>query len=151
MKGAIKAFGIVRRLFGFVGSINQKTRPAMILKQGDKILIAHRRLFPRDEARYFIGSVEAYEAGIVKVSGYSYTRDKYTGNVESRENVRTKIVSLSSGTLFVYQLPEGLFLDALTFTYEDGWLFLTDGKNFSINLTEQITTQGKRGRLQEVS
>jgi hypothetical protein len=123
----------------------------MILKQGDKILIAHRRLFPRDEARYFIGSVDAYEAGIVKVSGYSYTRDKYTGNVEGKENLRTKILSLSSGTLFVYQLPEGLYLDALTFTYEDGWLFLTDGKDFTINLTEKIIPHGKRGHLQEVS
>jgi hypothetical protein len=95
--------------------------------------------------------VDEYEAGIVKVSGYSYTRDKYTGNVEGKENLRTKILSPSSGTLFVYQLPEGLYLDALSFTYEDGWLFLTNGKDLTINLTEKIIPHGKRGHLQEVS
>ena len=33
----------------------------MLLEPGDKILVAHRRLFERDVVRFFLGSVDAYE------------------------------------------------------------------------------------------
>jgi hypothetical protein len=37
----------------------------MLLKVGDKILVAHRRLYDKDEERFFVGRIEAYEAGVV--------------------------------------------------------------------------------------
>jgi hypothetical protein len=37
----------------------------MLLKTGDKILIAHPRLFESDQDRFFVGQVEDYEAGVV--------------------------------------------------------------------------------------
>ena len=43
----------------------------MVLKEGDNILVAHRRLFEKDEVRFFVGRVDAYEAGIVKAPGHS--------------------------------------------------------------------------------
>jgi hypothetical protein len=43
----------------------------MMLKEGDKILIAHRRLFEKDDVRFFVGRVDAYEAA----TGHSYVRD----------------------------------------------------------------------------
>jgi len=108
----------------------------MLLREGDKILVAHRRLFDKDVARFFIGQVEAYEAGVVKVTGHSYVRDALGGQVVEKAEQRTKTLSLSSGTLIVYQLPDGVALDTLKFVSAEGRLSLTDGKGFTMNLTE---------------
>jgi hypothetical protein len=110
----------------------------MILEQGDSILVAHRRLYDRDEARFFIGRVDAYEAGVVKVTGHSYVRDSMGGRVLEKADKRTKILSLSSGTLIVYQLPDNVGLEALKFVSADGQLVLTDGKGFTMNVTEAV-------------
>lgn len=108
----------------------------MLLKEGNKILVAHRRLFDKDVIRFFIGLVEAYEAGVVKATGHSYVRDPMGGHVVEKADKRTKILSLSSGTFIVYQLPDGVSLDALKFSEVEGHLLLTDGKGFTMNLTE---------------
>jgi hypothetical protein len=108
----------------------------MVLKQGDKILVAHRRLFEKDEVRFFIGQVDVYEGGVVKATGNSYVRDAMGGRVIEKPEERTKILSLSSGTLLVYQLPDALALDALKFVTMEGRVSLTDGKGFTMNLTE---------------
>lgn len=114
----------------------------MLLKAGDKILVAHRRLFERDVVRFFIGEVQAYEAGVVKVIGHSYVRDATGGQVVEKDEPRTKILSLSSGSLIVYQIPDEVALDALQFVGAEARLLLTDGKGFTMNLTE--STHGGR-------
>jgi hypothetical protein len=48
----------------------------MLLSNGAKVLVCHRRLFAEDQARYFFGVVEDYCEGIAKVSGFSWTRDE---------------------------------------------------------------------------
>lgn len=108
----------------------------MLLKEGDKILVAHRRLFDKDEMRFFVGRVDAYEAGVVKVTGHSYVRDLIGGRLIEKAEARTKILSFSSGTLIVYQLPARVELDALMFAAEEGRLLLTDGRGFTMNLAE---------------
>lgn len=108
----------------------------MILQEGNKILIAHRRLFEKDQARFFVGEVNAYEAGIVKATGHSFLRDMMGGRLVEKAEPRTKILSLSSGTYLVYQLPDNLLIDSLTFTTDDGTLCLTDGAGFTMNLSE---------------
>jgi hypothetical protein len=108
----------------------------MLLEEGHKILVAHRRLFERDEPRFFLGRVDAYEAGIVKVTGHSYVREVVSGSVVKEGETRTKILSLASGTLIVYVLPEEVSLAAIQFTYEEGQLSVSDGKEFTMNLSE---------------
>ena len=83
----------------------------MILEPGNKILISHRRLFDADEPRYFIGEVVAYEADIVKVAGYSFVRDVVSGRVLRKDDKRTKLASLASGALLMYQLPDETDVD----------------------------------------
>ncbi|MEJ2232037.1 MAG: hypothetical protein P8X46_12755 [Nitrospirales bacterium] len=114
----------------------------MLLKEGDTIFVAHRRLFEKDEVRFFVGRVDAYEGGVVKATGRSYVRDVMRGRMIEKEEKRTKILSLSSGTLLVYQLPEAVKVDALKFLDEEGRVSLTDGKNFTMNLSEH--THGGR-------
>ena len=108
----------------------------MLLNEGDKILVANRRLFEKDEVRFFIGRVDAYEAGVVKATGHSYVRDLMDGGLIEKAEERTKILPLFSGTLLVYLLPAGMKLDTVKFVAEDGGLLLTDGKGFTMNLAE---------------
>ena len=114
----------------------------MLLKTGDKILIAHRRLFESDQDRFFVGQVEDYEAGVVKAKGHSYVRDVMAGLVVEKAEERTKILALSSGTLIVYQLPDSVLVENLKFEIAETRLLLTDGRGFRMNLTEH-THDGK--------
>jgi hypothetical protein len=63
-------------------------------------------------------------------------RDVVSGTVVKDGEARTKILSLASGTLIVYILPEEVSLAAIQFTYEEGQLSATDGKDFTMNLSE---------------
>ena len=109
----------------------------MLLNKGDTILVANRRLFETDESRFFIGSVDEYEAGIVKATGRSYVRDVMSGRMIEKADKRTKILSLSSGTFLIYQIPGAPSPDAMKFTEEEGRLSLTNEKGFRMDLTER--------------
>jgi len=108
----------------------------MLLKKGDKLLVSHRRLFEQDEVRFFLGEVVDYETGVVKIKGHSFVRDKTSGVFLRKADEQVKVLSLSSGTLLVYQLPEGVGVDSLRFEVRDLNLSLIDGKGFTMNLTE---------------
>jgi hypothetical protein len=109
---------------------------SMLMAADTKVLVVHRRLFEKDHSRYFVGRVQGYEDGVAKITGRSFARDQY-GAVHRKEDERTKIVSLSSGTLMVYQLPESVDLDALEL-YVDGsaGVTLRDDNGFKMDLTE---------------
>ena len=107
-----------------------------MLEAGNKIVIAHRRLFDRDEPRYFIGEVIDYEQGIIKVSGYSFVRDAMTGNFIRKNDRRTKLVSLAGAFLF-YLLPDATNIDTVRFHAHEAELNLVDGRSLSMNMTEQ--------------
>lgn len=114
----------------------------MLLNEGDRILVSHRRLFEKDEVRFFIGRVDAYDDGTVKATGHSYIRDALSGNIIEKADERIKIISITSGTLLVYQIPNSADFGALKFVVADGRLILTDDKNFMMNLAEH--THGGR-------
>ncbi|MCG8404665.1 MAG: hypothetical protein MI923_05645 [Phycisphaerales bacterium] len=110
----------------------------MILESGDKILVVHRRLFDKDENRYFVGTVEAFESGIARVTGYSFVRDFIGGLVFRKPDPRTKLLSISSGTLLVYVLSKEVPIEALEFVVsDDGGVTATDGKSLHMNLSEK--------------
>jgi len=107
----------------------------MLLAADTKVLVVHRRLFENDQSRYFVGRVEGYEAGIAKIRGRTWTRDKY-GQMVKKDDDRIKIVSLSSGTLIVYQLPSGTDMEALQIEIEEQKVVLKDGQKFEMDLSE---------------
>jgi hypothetical protein len=110
----------------------------MILREGDKLLICHRRLYERDEVRFFSGSVEAYDAGVVKLSGWTYLRDAATGQIIRKPDIRTRLYSLASGTILVYQLPDTTKPDALEFTGDAAHLVVTDNEGLQLNVSEHF-------------
>ena len=107
-----------------------------LLEPGDRLLVVHRRLFERDDARFFLGEVEAYEAGIVRVTGYSFIRDTVDGTVCRKHEPRTKLLSLTSGTLLVYVLPRSVDVEHTELHWEAADIRLTDGHQFTMNLSE---------------
>ena len=108
----------------------------MLLNANETIFVAHRRLFEKDSARFFVGRVDSYDAGIVRATGHSYVRDNMSGAVLEKAEERTKLFSVASGTLIFYVLPASVNLSELRFVDDDGRLSLLDGKGFSMNLSD---------------
>ncbi len=108
----------------------------MILKSGDKILVVHRRLFESDRGRFFLGAVEEYGDGIARVSGFTFVRETLNGLFLRKDDRRTKIISMVSGALIVYQLPEDLSVDDARIVARESKLIMTDGHGFEMNMSE---------------
>ncbi len=107
-----------------------------LIEPGDRLLAVHRRLFEHDDNRLFVGEVESAEAGVIRVTGYSFVRDTLTGTVRRKSDARTKLLSLTSGTLIVYVLPPALQLDQVQIESEEAEMWLSDGNGFQMNLSE---------------
>lgn len=109
----------------------------MLLNEGDKILVIHRRIFENDKSRFFLGTVDAYELGICKISGFTFVRDPHSNLVSRKDEERTKIISLSSGTLFVYLIKQTSDISKLHFEHDsNGYFFLKEGGEILMDLTE---------------
>lgn len=109
----------------------------MLIEPGSKLLIVHRRLFEHDKPRFFLGVVDAYQDGIVRVTGNSWAEDSVKREYVKKEDPRTKIVPLSSGNLIVYILSPEMNLARVDFhTDAQGRLWLRDGTGLGMDLTE---------------
>jgi len=109
----------------------------MILETSNKVMIVHRRLYENDQARIFIGTVDGYDNALIKVRGYSWVRNQYGGNYVKKKEERTKIISLSSGTLIVYQLDNSVNVDSVEIeTGAKGESVVKDNQGFEMDLSE---------------
>ena len=113
-----------------------------MLTPGDKLFIAHRRLFDGDEPRFFAGRVVAYEAGLAKVAGHAWVRERIRGEFGRKADERVKIVPLTSGAVIVYQLPDSVDLAKLRLETHKTHFLLTDGR-FSMDLTDRVQHLGR--------
>ena len=114
----------------------------MILEKGDKILAAHRRLFSDDLPRFFTGEVEETQGDVVAVTGHSWLRDVFESRMVRKNDRRTKVLSLSSGTLIVYRLPREVDLEALKLEAGIGsQTMLTDGSSFHMDVSESVCVE----------
>lgn len=117
----------------------------VFLAPGDKVLLVHRRLFAGDRPRYFVGIVDAFNEanGLLRVTGYSLAEAKTGGNIVKKPEARTKIVALTSGTLFVYVLsPETDVPTTRLRKDREGRLTLEDARGRRLDLTEAPATAG---------
>ena len=110
----------------------------MLFEPHTKVLIAHRRLFPEDSERLFFGEVLAYEDGVVKVRGCTFLRDPYRGGLMRKDEVRTKLVSITSGTVLVYELDDSVRLDSLEAETNGMYTRVSDGADFEMDLSEHM-------------
>lgn len=112
----------------------------MVLKTGDKVLVVQRRLFEQDEPRYFVGVVDAYDAGVAAVTGRTWVRDPFSAVMEPKNDERTKIISFAAGTVLTYLLPASTVLSGIRFDQDPSSLAvtLTDDRSLSMDLTEHL-------------
>ncbi len=110
----------------------------MIVPNGAKLLVCHRRLFSEDQPRFFMGIVTMYADGIAKVSGFTWTRDP-THGFQRKTDRRTKLISVSSGNLIVYEIPDEVDLEAVRIEQPTGHaVIVTDGEKFRMDLSERL-------------
>lgn len=107
----------------------------MILNNGSKVLVSHRRVFEGDQPRFFVGEVEGYENGIVKVGGYTFGRTR-VGQYARKSDRRSKIFSIASGTILVYELSDEVEIDNVTIVCEGLQTWLTDGQRRLMDLSD---------------
>ena len=110
----------------------------MLLENGNKILVVHRRLFEKDHSRFFVGAVQGYESGVAKVTGYAFGRDNISQNIVRKQEARTKLIGISSGALIVYCLPDEISVDDVTFFVAETGLQLKAPPNYTLNLSEWV-------------
>ena len=108
----------------------------MIIEIGDVVLVSHRRMFERDEVRYFIGRTLACEGPLLKAQGFSFVRDLSNGHIIKKLERRIKIISLDSPGHIVYQLPHDINIDKLDIDSGNGDAFILDGTRRVLNLSE---------------
>ncbi len=116
--------------------MNEEERHPPVLEREDKVLIITRRLFSGDARRHFVGSVERYDPGAMRVRGHAFVYDSEKGDFVKRKSQRTRVLPLDNH-LIVFVLPYETDLGAVRYErdHELG-LVVTDGKHFKLELNE---------------
>ena len=109
----------------------------MILENGDVLLVSNRRLFERDESRFFVGRTVACDGPLLKAEGFTFVRDLANGHIIKKAEKRMKVLSLDSPGYIVYQLAPDIDVDGLDIDTYNGDTFLVDGRQRLLNLTER--------------
>lgn len=110
----------------------------MILSNGAKLFVCHRRLFSEDHSRFFFGTVEMYAEGVAKVSGFTWTRDP-THGFQRKSDRRTKLIAIASGSLIVYEIPGEVDVEEVRIEQPSGHTVIaTDGAKFRMDLSERL-------------
>ena len=109
-----------------------------LVQTRDRILVVDRKLFRDDNTRLFIGVVEDYDGGVVRLRGYAYHINPYeVAGTERRAEERVRIVSLSAGDI-VYVLPREVDLASLQVRRSPKTLLLADGQSLMFDLSEWL-------------
>ena len=110
----------------------------MLLSNGTKLFVSHRRLFAEDHPRFFFGAVESYSEGIAKVSGFTWARDP-THGFQRKSDRRTKFISLASGSMIVYEIPSEVDVEDVRIEQVSGHCVVaTDGGKFRMDVSERL-------------
>ena len=109
----------------------------MVLKMGEKVHIMTRRQFENDLRRHFIGEVLEFGEGVLRATGYTFVFDSELRKYVRRPEKRTRVFSLIDVGNIVNVLPISANVEATEYREsQDGHLIVTDGKNFSLDVSE---------------
>lgn len=107
-----------------------------IVSPGEKVHLIQRRHFELEPHRHFVGTVEAYSEGLLRVVGHMFAVDSSTFEFRRRPEVRTRIVSAVSGEVLINILPASVNLDRIVYRQEAGALRVTDDTDWHMDLSE---------------
>lgn len=109
----------------------------MGIAAGDKVHIITRRQFDSDLRRHFAGVVEDTSSGVARVRGYAFVFDEWAEEFKRRPEERVRIISLTDAGLIINVLPSNTEINELLYRVnEKGQRVITDGRNFSMDISE---------------
>ena len=108
----------------------------MLLQKGEKIHVIHRRFFEKDPHRHFLGVVDAFENGIIRVTGHIFTVDSVRFIFFRRSELRTRIISLNTGDVLVNIIPPTVDLDKVVYRQEKKSVRVTDGSDWHMDISD---------------
>jgi hypothetical protein len=108
----------------------------MVLQQGEKVHVIHRRHFEKDHHRHFVGTVESYETGVARVRGHVFTVDPVKFAYVRRPETRVRIISIISGDLLINVLPPQVDLEKIIYKQQKGAVRVTDGSDWHLDISE---------------
>jgi hypothetical protein len=108
------------------------------IRDGDKVLVIDRKIFHDDNTRFFIGTVEEYDDGVVRARGYPFHLSPYevTG-IERHGEEQLRIIGVS-GEVLLYLLPREAEIDKMQLRRSPKSLQMTDNGAVTIDLTEWL-------------
>lgn len=108
----------------------------MILSAGDKVHIIHRQLFDGDARRHFVGTVESCDGILATVKGYLFAMDAKSNQfVKHDPNLRTRIIALTSGLLYINILPPHVDIEKITYKHKSAQhVVVTDDSDWYLDL-----------------
>jgi hypothetical protein len=107
----------------------------MLLKPTEKVHIIERRLFNEDVRRHFIGEVIECSEFAVRIKGHTWVYDNSRGFYQMRPEPRERVFFLGD-RLTLNVLPLDADLSSVVYDSESEALRVTDGKTFSLEITE---------------
>ncbi|MCJ7735180.1 MAG: hypothetical protein MUP11_11600 [Anaerolineales bacterium] len=114
----------------------------MTVQVGEKLHIITRRLFEGDLRRHFAGVVEEVTGTIIRVRGYVFVFDEGVNEFVRRNEERRRLFSVSDAGLVINILPLETEVEDLRYKMNDlANRVLTDGKTFSLNISEFSSTR----------
>ncbi len=108
----------------------------MILEPGDKIHVITRRAFDGDIRRHFVGEVSSAGETTARAEGYAFVFNLSRNEFARRPELRERLVALSDARNLIHVLPPDVELAQLEYRTEANRLYLTDGKQFRLDVNE---------------
>jgi hypothetical protein len=116
--------------------MDQTGRHPAVLERDENVLIITRRLFAGDVRRHFVGRVERYDQGAIRVRGYAFVYDAGKGRFVKRKSQRTRVFHMDNH-IVVFVLPFDTDIGAVHYEVtEENGLVATDGKHFRLEFNE---------------
>jgi len=109
----------------------------MVLNPGENVFIISRRLFEKDLRRHFVGEVQESTDTVVRIRGYAFVYDDNSQDFVKRDELRTRIISLTDARCIINLLPGDANLEDIRYQIDDrNQRIITDGKTFQLNVSE---------------
>lgn len=103
----------------------------------ENVFVVTRRLFDKDVRRHFIGKVVRASPMGICVEGYVFTYDESVQEFTRLDELRTRLLAFADSGIIILILQPDIDLKNLKYYLSpQSKRFLTDGKNFMMNVVE---------------
>jgi hypothetical protein len=110
----------------------------MVIDEGEVVHIMERRSFDGDVRRHFAGRVDRVDGELIRLTGFVYGFHPGLRRFELRNQVRTRVCSMSDSRLTINVLPATVDPVKLRYQFrDDESLFVSQG-DWEMDLTEFV-------------